>query len=157
DREGALRFAAALFGLEMVLWLFETRHLPEFGHELQLFTAGFLRALLDGTVVWLFYVALEPYVRRFWPDALITWNRLPAGRYGDPRVGRDVLVGVAVIALWTATQSLLQWAAQGLGTPLPPRQQALTPDSLLGGRHVIAIVTHSAYFSLRSMWLFLMM
>src|SRR5262249_8560711 len=60
-------------------------------------------------------------------------------------------------ALWTATQSLLQWAAQGLGTPLPPRQQALTPDSLLGGRHVIAIVTHSAYFSLRSMWLFLMM
>ena len=29
--------------------------------------------------VWLFYVALEPYVRRFWPQLLIGWTRALSG------------------------------------------------------------------------------
>jgi hypothetical protein len=43
----------------------------------------------------LFYVALEPYVRRFWPQLLIGWTRALSGQLRDPLVGRDVLVGVA--------------------------------------------------------------
>jgi len=39
-------------------------------------------------------VALEPYVRRTWPEMLISWSRLLAGGWKDPLVGRDALVGV---------------------------------------------------------------
>jgi serine/threonine-protein kinase len=45
---------------------------------------------------WVFYTALEPYVRRRWPQSLITWNRLLAGRIRDPLVGGHLLVGSAV-------------------------------------------------------------
>ena len=54
------------------------------------------------------YLALEPYVRRFWPDSLLGWSRLVAGHVPDPRVGRDVLAGalfgvaIAFVALGKA-------------------------------------------------------
>lgn len=57
-------------------------------------------------VVFLAYVALEPYVRRLWPATLISWSRLLAGRFGDPLVGRDLLIGavcgVCTRLLWSA-------------------------------------------------------
>ena len=48
-----------------------------------------------GVVFWTVYVALEPYVRKLWPDALLGWSRLLAGHIRDPRVGRDLLIGIA--------------------------------------------------------------
>ncbi|HEX9501066.1 MAG TPA: hypothetical protein VGA10_05375, partial [Thermoanaerobaculia bacterium] len=39
------------------------------------------------------YLAVEPYFRRRWPRMLIGWTRLMAGRFRDPMVGRDVLIG----------------------------------------------------------------
>jgi hypothetical protein len=56
--------------------------------------------------VWLFYIALEPYVRRFWPQLLIGWTRLISGHMRDPLVGRDVLVGVAA---GTIAAFLIAW------------------------------------------------
>jgi hypothetical protein len=49
---------------------------------------------LWGAIAWLSYLALEPFVRRRWPSMLVSWSRLLAGRIRDPRVGRDVLVGL---------------------------------------------------------------
>ena len=46
--------------------------------------------------VWLLYIALEPHLRRVWPETMIGWSRLLAGSVRDPLVGRDVLVGVLV-------------------------------------------------------------
>ncbi len=40
-----------------------------------------------------FYLALEPYVRRTWPEMLISWSRLLGGGWHDPLVGRDLLIG----------------------------------------------------------------
>jgi hypothetical protein len=40
------------------------------------------------------YMALEPYVRRQWPNLLISSTRIISGKVWDPLVGRDVLVGV---------------------------------------------------------------
>jgi len=40
-----------------------------------------------------FYLALEPYVRRTWPEMLISWSRLLGGGWRDPLVGRDLLTG----------------------------------------------------------------
>jgi hypothetical protein len=39
-------------------------------------------------------VSVEPHVRRLWPGTLISWARLLSGRFRDPLVGRDVLVGI---------------------------------------------------------------
>lgn len=44
--------------------------------------------------VFLFFLALEPFARRHWPGALISWTRLLEGRFKDPAVGREVLVGL---------------------------------------------------------------
>ena len=61
-----------------------------------MFIGALASALFMGTSTWLSYVALEPYVRRHWPHALIAWTRLLAGRWRDRRVGRDLLIGALV-------------------------------------------------------------
>src|SRR5262245_13949089 len=48
------------------------------------------------SIVWMAYLGLEPYVRRRWPTVLISWSRLLAGRFRDPLVGRDVLIGILI-------------------------------------------------------------
>ena len=52
-------------------------------------------------LVWIFYMALEPYVRRIWPETVISWSRLLAGHWVDPLVGRDILAGAAVGSMTT--------------------------------------------------------
>ena len=44
--------------------------------------------------VWLFYLGIEPAVRRRWPQLLVGWTRLLDGRWRDPLVGRAVLSGL---------------------------------------------------------------
>lgn len=52
-------------------------------------------AALTALVVWVCYIALEPLTRRQAPELLVSWMRLMDGRWHDPRVGRDLLVGLA--------------------------------------------------------------
>ncbi len=69
--------------------------------------------------LWIGYLAIEPYVRRLWPQALVTWRRVLEGRWRDPRVGRDLLFGGVGGMLAVALTSLPQ-AAVWFGMP-PPR------------------------------------
>ena len=57
---------------------------------------GLGQALWVAALFWLLYLAIEPALRRRWPETLISWSRLLAGRYRDPRVGRDLLLGMVV-------------------------------------------------------------
>jgi serine/threonine-protein kinase len=59
-------------------------------------------SLVHAIGMWFSYVALEPYVRRLWPRLLVSWTRLLSGRFRDPLVGRDLLVGIALGATVTA-------------------------------------------------------
>jgi hypothetical protein len=52
-----------------------------------------MRAWFEASLVWLFYTALEPHVRRFWPQTIVAWSRLLEARPRDPLVARDVLIG----------------------------------------------------------------
>jgi hypothetical protein len=52
--------------------------------------------LFHGAFVLTLYLAVEPYVRRAWPERIVSWTRLVAGRFGDPLVGRDVLIGLLI-------------------------------------------------------------
>jgi len=81
-----------------VLWLFATHHVSSLS-ELYL-VLMFIGALLLMTVLfWMLYIALEPYVRRQWPQILVSWTRLLSGQWKDPLVARDVLIGCACGAL----------------------------------------------------------
>jgi serine/threonine protein kinase len=107
DRRGGARLAVYIFLALMVSWVFRTRHFGA-SEELNLLQTGIYFALLPTVLLWLFYLALEPYVRRWWPHRMVSWNRLLAGDYRDPLIGRDTLIGAAlgmgimvVINLWT--------------------------------------------------------
>lgn len=79
-------------------------------------------------VFWLTYVALEPVVRRRWPDTLASWTRLLSGRLSDPLLGRDLLLGV----LGGVALALLELAGRAL-TELSSVQFSVPPELLLGG------------------------
>src|ERR1700680_2826682 len=61
---------------------------------------------------WALYMALEPYVRRRWPQSMVTWSRVLRGGFRDPLVGGHLLVGVALgigLALLNAGIHLARW------------------------------------------------
>jgi serine/threonine-protein kinase len=57
---------------------------------------GFAHSLMHAVIMWFAYVAVEPYVRRLWPKILVGWTRLISGRFRDPLVGRELLIGAAL-------------------------------------------------------------
>jgi serine/threonine-protein kinase len=138
DRKGAFRLAAAIFVANMVVGLCLATHSPTPMNEWDLITRLFGRAFFSGFLVWLYYIALEPHVRRHWPDRIISWTRLLGGRLRDPMVGRDLLVGMA----FGATQTMLG----GLAGVLPswfghPPEMPVFVDiqgTILGPAHWIA-------------------
>jgi serine/threonine-protein kinase len=65
------------------------------------------------------YLTIEPVLRRTWPESLVSWIRLFEGRPQDPRVGRDVLLGL-IAGVGTAVLAVAaQWAASGTSLPQP--------------------------------------
>lgn len=93
DRKGALRLAIYNFSALMISWIFLAHHYPGFEEFFLLFIPAMMLALFVSTLLWLFYMALEPYVRRWWPHRIVSWSRLLAGDFRDPLVGRDILIG----------------------------------------------------------------
>jgi hypothetical protein len=93
DRQGAFRAALAVFIMATANTFFHTAA-----------RAGALAAasnpMLFGYAarnalhVYVAYLALEPLARRRWPELLIAWARLAAGRVRDPLVARHVLIGI---------------------------------------------------------------
>lgn len=98
DWRGATRIAVFVFGMVLLEGLFTTR-LSEVGliDGISDLIGGraFGHALMHAVEMWFAYVALEPYVRKLWPNLLVGWARLWSGRVRDPLVGRDLLIGGA--------------------------------------------------------------
>ncbi|MGA8428383.1 MAG: hypothetical protein WB729_01075, partial [Candidatus Sulfotelmatobacter sp.] len=99
DREGALRLAFVMFLLEMALFLCRS-HFASLGDTLGLFVIAVSTALFISGVTWTLYLAVEPWVRRHWPQTIISWSRLLSGKVRDPLVGRDILFGVILGVVW---------------------------------------------------------
>ena len=93
DRRGATRLALFVMIGYAVSWVLAAHHVPDVPAEVGGFMRSFGAVLLAAAVLWLIYLALEPYVRRFWPDGILGWTRLMSGHVRDPRVGHDVMLG----------------------------------------------------------------
>lgn len=129
DRRGAFRLALFVFAVEMALWLTRSHFVPSLATFGSFIVAASTGLFIAG-VVWALYLAVEPYVRRHWPQTIISWSRLSSGRWRDPLVGRDVLFGACLGVFWCFLFIVSALLAGKLGSP--PRMG--TTDYLLGAR-----------------------
>jgi serine/threonine-protein kinase len=149
DRQGAMRLAFWTFVILMFVWVFETHHIlgfPDIRDELRLLTSGLAFALSWAGLLWLTYIALEPYVRQLWPESLITWTRLLAGQWRDPRVGRDILLGVLAGLLFQIIDQLGRTLPAWLGEATPtPYFDWWIPNTLVRGYWIGNFVINLVY------------
>jgi serine/threonine-protein kinase len=96
DRRGARQIAVAVFLAAMLNWIFTASHVAGFW-EFHLLLKALGWALLLTAAYGLLYLGIEPHIRRHWPDSLISWSRLQAGRLRDPLVASHILAGIAAI------------------------------------------------------------
>ena len=120
DRRGAFRLALFVFFSGILVWVFSTHHVAD-NVELLLLVDGIQSALFWSCFVGVMYLALEPYLRRRWPEKIISWNRLLVGDFRDPLVGRDILVGLTIgafcVALMYLRVALPNWITSFKGMP----------------------------------------
>ncbi|MBD3674224.1 MAG: serine/threonine protein kinase [Planctomycetaceae bacterium] len=90
DKRNGWRFALLAFTIIAVKYRLEMGFTLEFLRETLRLAAG------AAFMMWLYYLALEPIMRRFWPRILTVWSRAMAGRWRDPIVGQSLLAGLVV-------------------------------------------------------------
>jgi serine/threonine-protein kinase len=119
DRRGALRIAIYVAVIEFVAIMLRARHggmvISEV-YRLNTMIGYCLQAALSS---WVLYMALEPYVRREWPQLLISLSRLLGGQVRDPLVGRDVLSGMLCAVSIMVPFTALMLAGQHFGIAFP--------------------------------------
>jgi serine/threonine protein kinase len=129
DRRNSNRLALFVLVLSALQWAFRW---PQ---------ASFVNLLLFpylAALIWVFYMAIEPFVRRRWPQALVSWTRLLSGEWRDPLVARDILIGcgfgVFVAFMWTCSWFLPSRFLAGPDAPVA----AMDITSFMGSRFIIS-------------------
>jgi serine/threonine protein kinase len=132
DWRNAFRLSGFLFALSMASWAFGTHYMASAG-ELLIVMMGLSINLLAALLIWVLYVALEPYVRRRWPQTIISWTRVLNGRMRDPVVGGHMLAGIffgVFSALATDVTSFVNMHSSGVPAP------TVKLGSMMGATHV---------------------
>jgi hypothetical protein len=130
DRAGATRLMFVVLTASFFAWLLIEHHVGTVGEGVLFTMFAGIELPLAGSL-WLYYVALEPFVRRQWPQILVSWTRLLSGNWRDPLVGRDLLIGCAAgVATLCLILFFAMIALRTSGAPLG----LLTPDwNMLNG------------------------
>lgn len=126
DKSGAIRLAWIMFSAAVIsIWL-RADHPKHFVEEVDLIISAIQQAIPVGLWFWVCYIALEPYIRRTWPETLISWSRFVAGDVLNPLVGLHVAVGslcgVACACLAYMHRMSSQWIKA------PPSLPWIDPD-----------------------------
>ena len=137
DRRGAYRLAAVLFFVYAAFWVL-LPHLSSLDQEMQRLFTYLGLGMFVGGVMYLVYLAIEPFVRRSWPTMLVGWSRALAGRLPDPVIGRDLLIGVVAGLLLSAIDLLGVVAPTLMGS-----SQVVVPM-----RPELGVLEHNRYFLL---------
>jgi len=171
DRRGAWRLVVFVATIQLFVWALRARHSFEFNAELLRACLAVMRAIATAALVAVFYMALEPYARRNWPQILIAWSRVLSGRVRDKLVGEHVLVGVSVGCFWAlilaAERSFVDamgWAARHsvvsdqFGNKLLGARAAVAgyldaiPLSIVYGLLLVLVLTALRVFVRRPRW-----
>jgi serine/threonine-protein kinase len=101
----------------VLVWALASDHATPKGAVEGLWQTALPFAVFWGVLVSLYYLAIEPWVRRELAGRQISWSRVLAGRWRDPLVGRDILLGL----LWSIGSALLgrlgEFYVLGIGGP----------------------------------------
>ncbi len=160
DRSGAAKIALYFLTVHVLVWALWVDHVPDLGEEWRIFTTDTGWTLFNAALIWLFYLGLEPYVRRRWPGTLISWSRILAGRLRDPLVGRDILIGSLLGAFIMTMVGLMNRAGAWLGwPPEPPRAGNLVNLMSLRWRlgQVLDVHVHSLLNVMQVLFLILLL
>jgi len=118
DRRGAQRLATVYLALGAAGELLSLSGSPE--DWFATFTRNLALQVYFAAIIWMFYLAIEPYVRRQWPETLRSWSRVLDGRLRDPMVGRHILIGAVAGMVFTLLGSArLLGPLVGLAAPAP--------------------------------------
>ncbi len=160
DHRGALRLAGFVLVMTLASWVMGTHHVPVLEDEFANFVTALARCFLLSGMLWLVYVALEPYVRRRWPGRIIGWNRLLAGDWRDPLVGRDLLLGAFFGCALTVVGFAQMLSPEWMGRP-PLAPAPIHLRGLFGVQYVPNLlasqVLSSMLFSATIMFLLLLL
>ena len=160
DTRGALRLAAFVLFLEMLGWLCGASHVPTL-YEGESFFKTLSEALFGAGICWTVYVAIEPYVRRRWPQIMITWSRLLGGGVRDPLVGGHLLIGGAFgvgladyffVGRLHGEQSGALASDLSLDSMLDVRHMTVVLDGTLLGSIIASLFLLFFFFLLRTMF-----
>jgi serine/threonine-protein kinase len=159
DRRGAFRVALLLFVIGVAAWGLGAHHVADSGAQMSLLARGAGFVLLQSTLVWLFYLAVEPYARRLRPWTLVSWTRLLGGGLSDPVVGRDTLVGlawaVACPALVALSRLVTAWRGEAAPEPMMNWTETLQgPGALVSV--LLQMATSSIIFAMGALLLFVL-
>ncbi len=151
DRKGAWRLACVVFGVQIATFLLRAHFVADLD-VLLLIVMAVSTGLFAAAAMWLLYLALEPYVRRNWPQTVISWTRLMSGRFHDPLVGRDLVSGVILGMAWVIVFQIGYIFRMRAGAP-----PDLSPlDYLLETRYVAAHLLSRLVISIQGtlLWFF---
>ena len=148
DLRGASRFGLVILGaalIRLVMMAPLTTGIEGF-HMLVAITGN---ALWSGATAAMGYIALEPFVRRRWPHALIASTRLLNGRFRDPVIAQHLLAGLLCGAVLLLLVKIL--VAVQFGVMLPGWAYLLTPGLVRGVQGILSIGLSAAS---EAPWLF---
>ena len=120
----------------MLAWLLMPKHFAG-ATSSAVFFSHLASSLYTFVVVWILYIAIEPYLRRLWPRTMISWARALEGRWRDPLVGRDALLGA--VATGAICLGFFGWPliSGWFGAPAPAGQNGGSrrrrPQSTMAG------------------------
>jgi len=149
DRRGAARMAGYMTCVMMALWVCKV-HLVASVLLFATFLLAVCTSVFYGAVLWTIYLALEPFVRRHWPQVLVSWTNVLTGHVADPVVGRDVLIGVAVGVWYSVLFRAIAFSAPSLVAVTFPG----SVDTLLGLRSTVGVALDEAPYAIRNTLLY---
>jgi len=117
DLRGAVRVGIYCAGMSLIAWFFNAHHVAS-DAEQGLIENALAKAAYLCLEYWLIYLALEPWVRRYWPQTMITWSRLLAGKWRDTLVGRDLLFGTLLGIAYALLIAIYEYANLRAGAPI---------------------------------------
>jgi serine/threonine-protein kinase len=145
DLQGATRLGLCMGVVLMAVWVCKVHLVGSIG-LLAMSLIAVCTSAFYGVLMWTIYVALEPYVRKRWPQVLVSWTNLLAGHVGDPVVGRDVLLGTALGVAWALLlRSVDSWSGERELMGYPGAMELLT-----GMRSTVGLVLQGVPYAMRN-------
>jgi hypothetical protein len=135
DMKGAIRGSGLLFVAVAIYVILQTHWSPDPAWQWWWWQLAVARSAGIGIQYGAFYLGLEPYFRRTWPELMISWSRFFAGEVRNALVGRDILMGaifgVGKAAIFHLQHALPYWFSIKSVTPQFTQNSGLAP--FLGG------------------------